>query len=218
MSKFKIKTSACSSNQPINLIPGIHMQKILLRVSAALQKFMAASASPGQDCYPRAVFAQSLLTRLGVDAKLVVGFTAWRIGNGDGDVIAHHPTSVGHGAGFMFHAWLEIGNNILDFTTYQLRLKAAMIDAIDGFKTNVVWCPEYLYVPKTSVSSYNLVRDKHAGLYHYKHDASTEAMCRSAAKPAESAEIEKLWWIYQNPNAQVHVLLSSDKYIEDLAA
>ncbi|MFZ4856068.1 MAG: hypothetical protein ACOYL3_06695 [Desulfuromonadaceae bacterium] len=218
MSKFKIKPSTLSSNQPINRVHGAHMQKILQLVSAALQKFMAASARPGQDCYQRAVFAQSLLTKLGVDAKLVVGFTAWRIGNGDGDVIAHHPTSVGHGAGFMFHAWLEIGNNILDFTTYQLRLKAAMIDAIDGFKTNVVWCPEYLYVPKTSVSSYNLVRDKHAGLYHYQYDAPTEAMLRSAAKPADPADIEQLWQIYQNPNAQVHVLLSSCEYIEDLAA
>ena len=219
MSKFKIKTSACCSNQPINRVPGTHMQKILQRVSVALQKFMAASTSPGQDCYKHAVFAQSLLTRLGVvDTKVVVGFAAWRIGNGDGDVIAHHPALVGHGTGCMYHTWLEIGKNILDFTTYQLQLKAAMMDAIDGLETDVLWCPEYLYVPKTSASPFNFVRDKHAGLYHYRFDASTEAMVRPAAEPADPADIEQLLQIYQNPDAQVHVLLNSDEYIEDLAA
>ena len=173
---------------------------------------------PGQDCYTRAVFAKLLLARLDVDAKLVVGFAAWRVGNGNGDVIGHHPAILAHGDGCLFHTWLEIGKNILDFTTFQLRLKVAMMDAIDGYKTNVVWCPEYLYVPKTSASPFNFVRDKHAGLFHYRHDEQTEAMLRSAAKPVDPSDIEQLWQIYQNPDAQVHVLLNSDEHIQDLAA
>ena len=140
-----------------------------------------------------------MLTKLHVDAKLVVGFAAWRVGNGNGDVIAHHPAVVvGHGAGGMFHGWLEIGKNILDFTTYQLRLKAAMMDAIDGFETDVVWCPDYLYVQKASISPFNSVRDKHAGVFHYRHDAATEAKLRSAAEPADPADIEQLWRIVKS--------------------
>ena len=134
------------------------------------------SSYHGGDCLLHAKVGQQFLREEGVETRLVVGEAAWRIGNGDGDVIAHSRkcnTFAAFGSG-MFHAWLEHDDHIIDFTTYTLPVKARLMDDVDGMKTKVLWCPEYLYVPKTSVSSFPEVRDKHAGLYHYHRNSALE--------------------------------------------
>ena len=76
--------------------------------------------------------------------------------------------------GEMYHTWLEHGDYIIDFSTYTLSKKAALMDAADGWRTNVSWSPDFLYVSKSSVSTYPSVRDKCSGLYHYHRNSALE--------------------------------------------
>ena len=67
-----------------------------------------------------------------------------------------------------FHAWVEIEDNILDFTTWTLKAKARILDSLDGGSTSVEWSPDYLVVPATSSSSLQEVQcGFEAGLYAY---------------------------------------------------
>jgi hypothetical protein len=107
------------------------------QVSAALRKLASASSGHlGSDCYVHAALGNRLLADLAIETKPVVGFAAWRVGNGDGDVISHTPRTQGHlpagGRGFAYHAWLDCSGFIIDFTTYQLSQKALTLDAADG--------------------------------------------------------------------------------------
>lgn len=66
----------------------------LARVAAAVQRVCAAaSGNLGVDCYDQALLAQSVLQRLGVHAEIVIGYAAWRVGPGGGDVISHYPAN-----------------------------------------------------------------------------------------------------------------------------
>lgn len=98
----------------------------------------------------QAKLAQRILEEQGISTKVVVGEVAWRVGPGDGDVITHSPRSGGFApAGvnaLAYHAWLEMGTTIIDFTTQNLRTKAKALDAFDGGTTNVLWCPAYLVI------------------------------------------------------------------------
>jgi len=110
------------------------------RLAEALRKLAtAASGNLGADCYIHTAIAQAILLRLGVNAKVVVGYAAWRVGPGDADVILHAPVPgmVAQFGGLAYHAWLEIGYNIVDFTTYSLREKARQLDKLDGGHTAV---------------------------------------------------------------------------------
>ena len=97
-----------------------------------------------------ATLAQRILKDEGIDTQLVIGEAAWRVGPGDGDVIAHSPRVGGIAPegvmAFAYHAWLQIGDTIIDFTTHSLRSKAASLDAIDGGSTVVLWCPDFLVI------------------------------------------------------------------------
>lgn len=180
--------------------------KQIRAVSSALRRLAtAASGNLGSDCYIHAAIAQKILYRLGVESKLVVGYAAWRVGGGDSDVILHAPLPdmpVQDGAA-PYHVWLEVGNKILDFTTYQLKAKAAHMDMLDGGKTDVAWCPDYLFVPKSSVSPIQKVIQLRAGLYCYARNTALEAKIIFAATPADEADVSTAWLLYQNPEMNV---------------
>ena len=115
----------------------------LRRISSALRRLAtAASGNLGSDCYIHAAIAQEILNRLGVSSKLVAGYAAWRVGNGDGDVILHAPmpNMPSQPGSVAYHMWLEVGKHLIDFTTYQLRHKAIQRDKLDGGTTTVTWC------------------------------------------------------------------------------
>jgi hypothetical protein len=160
----------------------------------------AASESFGSDCYVHATIAQAILAKLGVEAKLVAGYAAWRVGNGDSDVILHAPAPgmVAQPGGIAYHVWLEVGNKILDLTTYQLREKAAQLDELDGGSTHVTWCPIYLFVFKKSVSSLRDVTQLGAGLYYYSQEPAVEAKVMSTAPNLDEDDVETVWLLYQN--------------------
>src|SRR6516225_1089380 len=78
------------------------------RVAGAIRKLsVAASPSLGVDCYSYAAYGQWLLARLGVPSTIAVGYAAWRVGDGDHDVIVHDPSCVSIvnvGRGLAYHA------------------------------------------------------------------------------------------------------------------
>jgi hypothetical protein len=75
--------------------------------------------------------------------------------------------AVGTG-GFLFHAWVSCGSQVFDATAYQFRRKLAELDAADGGRTRVTWCPEYLLVDCKECKPWPSVRDGlRAGLFCY---------------------------------------------------
>ncbi len=187
----------------------------LPRISSALRRLaVAASLNCGSDCYIHAAIAQTILDRLGEKAKIVAGYAAFRVGESDSDVILHAPApGMPHQPGAVaYHAWLEAYGNIIDFTTYSLRTKADQLDALDGGTTSVTWCPDYLFVPKTSVSPMRDVIQLRAGMFHYLRVPALEAKIIAAAHPLDQDDVETAWLLYQNPDIQVfgpnHIRLS----------
>lgn len=116
----------------------------------------------GADCLFYAGVATKVLKDMGYPARMVAGSAAWRVGSGDGDVISHAvefnapgsvnaaayaPNTPGGLAG-MFHAWSEVGEDIVDFTTASFVEKARALDLMDGGHTSVDWTPQALWLPK----------------------------------------------------------------------
>lgn len=181
-------------------------QANLPRLSAAMRKLAtAASSNFGSDCYGHAVISQEILRQVGVEAKLVVGYAAWRVGDGDTDVILHAPlpNMPPQPGGVAYHVWLEIGYHILDLTTYQLRTKAAHLDELDGGVTNVTWCPDYLFVPKKTISTIREVTQLHAGLYHYEQNPAVEAKIIQSTPIPDIEDVQAAWLLYQDQNLEV---------------
>ena len=179
------------------------------RVAGAVHRLArAASEQFGQDCVLQALLAQSILDRLGVKSELCVGKAAWRVGDGDGDVISHVWSSdmkITHPKQLPFHAWLRVGSYIFDVTTEQLRDKAQQLDVLDGGKTQVDWAPDHLLLPVDEVATYEAVRSKHAGLSYYKQDAALQALVLAPENFSglDPHDANFVWIAYQNPSAQV---------------
>lgn len=175
-------------------------------LAAALRKLsQAASSHLGADCYTLSALGQEIFRLLGVEAKLVVGFAGWRVGNGDSDVILHKPTpeTVPQPGGASYHVWLEIGHYLFDATLWTLREKARQLDEQDGGHTTVDWCPDYLFVKRETISSQRDVTQLHAGLYYYERDPQTEQLIVSTAPSLDLTDAEAAWTLYKNPDIYV---------------
>lgn len=174
-------------------------------VASALRRLArAASANLGGDCFVHAALAAQLLADEGLHADVEVGFSAWRVGEGDTDVIAHLPTPgmVPQPGGAPVHAWLEIGNWLFDPTVYQLEAKARMLDALDGGRTNVTWRPDYLLARKSCISSYKAVAQGHAGLFFYESNDSARRAIGVVAPP-DPEDLAAARVLYSNPHLEV---------------
>jgi hypothetical protein len=181
------------------------------RLSSAIRKLATvASDRLGADCFVHAAIIREILGEMGVVAKLVGGYTAWRLGSGDSDVILHAPMPgmVIPEKALPFHVWLEVEGHLYDVTTYQLRLKAQQMDAQDGGKTNVEWCPDYLYVPKSSISPLIDVVQKNAGMYYYERNQDIERRVIETAPEPDAEDVNNVWLLYQNPDCKVRGLMS----------
>ena len=159
-------------------MPPLDMQAVE-RVSKTLQKLTsAASTHHGYDCYLHTFFGRHLLANLGIKTNINSGFAAWRVGHGDGSVVAHVSHIKGHlppgMQGFAYHAWLTYGPKIIDLTTYQLRQKAAELDALDGGHTDVGWCPEMLVADRETISTYGQVAQGGVGQFYYERNQAIE--------------------------------------------
>jgi hypothetical protein len=185
------------------------LEEKIERVSVALQKLTAAAGSrPGADCYTHAALGQALLARLGVQSRLVAGYAAWRVGPGDTDVVAHHNGGkmMPQPGGVIYHAWLELaGDKILDLSTYQLRLKAQQLDQLDGGRTHVDWCPEYLFVRKADSRSYRqTAQAPQAGIFSYQRDMNLEIVLKKSFHGVDADDLEAGWVVAQNPAVIVY--------------
>lgn len=181
------------------------------RIAAAVRKLMtAASAQPGSDALQHADLARHLLSLEGLDADVVIGFAAWRVGPGDGDVVIHgggHDPSVTivrqRDNELAYHAWVETGGHVFDVTTYQLAAKAADLDRLDGRTTTVSWCPDFVLLPKAEIASFVRVRQETAGLMYYERDAYLQAVVRNRATAFDPQDIAAVELVYRNPEIEV---------------
>lgn len=167
----------------------------------------AASPTHGFDCVVHAELGRRLLQELGLEAQLMVGNAAWRVGPTPDDTVGHMYQVKGHvppgsGPAFPFHAWLRVGDILVDFTTYQLRTKAASLDALDGGKTVVDWCPEMLVVPLSEVATFEQALKSPAGAFHYEHIPQMQTVITRGMQLDEE-DVQMALLILRNPQAQV---------------
>lgn len=175
-------------------------------LAQALRKLAgAASERFGSDCYLHARLAQTLLAEADIPCEVAVGFAAWRVGPGDADMILHAPirNMPVQDRALPYHAWLEAGEWLLDFTTYQLRQKAEELDRLDGGSTCVDWCPEYLFVSKKDISPLARVTQEHTGLFYYERRRDLEQWLKSQENPLDDEDFHALRLIFRNPEMQV---------------
>lgn len=212
MGEARRKTNQCAATiEKINSLD-------LPRISKAIQKlFSATSENYGRDCHLHAMFCQTLMRRhFGIEIDLVIGFAAWRVGEGDADMIMHaSPTEdikkfqVTNYEAFQstnaipYHAWLECGNWILDFTTYQFPSKAAALDAIDGQTTRVDWHPDFLWIDKKSLHPLHDVIQLRTGLCWYQRILPLEKTLTQHAREINEDDLTLFTMIYSNPDMVV---------------
>ena len=157
-------------------------------VCRAVKTFcLGSSTQLGGDCIVHALLASAVLREEeGIDAHLIAGYAAWRIGRHAAAVVAHHPggeiCATEHGV--LLHAWVQAGSHILDPTTYQLPMKMDMIDATDGQKTPISvpkdWEADGLLAHSRERASWAQVRDgRRAGSFCYEPSEALTAQVLS---------------------------------------
>ena len=178
-------------------------EEIIKNVASAVRRLaVAASDRLGADCIVHAELAQALLAAEGIRAEIICGFAAWRVGEQDAAVVLHvpMPEAVYAEKEFPFHVWLRVGNRIFDTTTYQLKRKTEELDLLDGAKTKVSWCPDFLYVKEGNVSSFRDTIQGHSGRFFYKEDkAISEKILKTLSFPDE-ADLQAAEVLYQHPD------------------
>lgn len=180
---------------------GPAVDAVLQPLSEVMHRVIGAMTdSHGADCLLYAQVGAEVLRRLGVPATAEAGTASWRVGPGDGDVISHGahglPANavVGVPAGAMqagmFHAWINVGTKILDFTTRQLPHKARQLDEMDGNTTQVDWCPPFLWVDRRELQAHVAVaKAPGAGVFSYERNQAIESVVLGGL---ESEDVEYL--------------------------
>lgn len=177
------------------------------RVANALQKLAhASSVQYGGDCHLHAVLGKVLMQDLGFECRVVVGQAAWRVGDGDGDVLSHLADAQGWAPNGMaalgYHVWLQWGEFIVDFSSYQLPEKARQLDQADGGHTNVEWAPDHLILHRSEVRSFRDVQQLHKGLSFYYPDSRLEKRVMSGFVLEEST-VATARFIMEHPHIRV---------------
>lgn len=160
----------------------IDRAKLAQAVRAALAPVSELRGISAADCTMYATVGVEALRRVGIPARLQVGEALWRVGPGDADVI-HHVAAAGtptfgpaHMVTEVFHAWIGVDASgaepaqLVDFTTWQLREKARLLDLADGRDTCVKFCPDYLWVPEKiarSMTASQVAASFSVGVYAY---------------------------------------------------
>jgi len=178
------------------------------QVGLALRRLAtAASSHLGSDCYLHAELGRHLMADLGFACEIAVGFAAWRVGRGDGDVIAHTPNTAGYlppgVKGFPYHAWLVVDECIVDLTTYQIARKARELDAADGGHTTVDWCPDSLILPLRQVRSYSYVAKAPDAGHAYYESRPTLPAQMAATFTLDLEDLATARVLLANPEMQV---------------
>lgn len=176
------------------------------RVAAAVRALMAeASTIPALDALAHARLARHLLHRAGLVSDLTIGFAAWRVGPGDGDIIAYGggddaavDTVRTKAETAQYHAWLETGGHVFDVATYQLARKAAEFDRHRGKSIRVTWCPDFVLVPKASLASFARVRQAVVGLMYYERDAFLQSVVGTGSGELDARQVGDIERVYRD--------------------
>jgi hypothetical protein len=173
----------------------------------------AASDRRGSDC---TVHAAMLAEMIGPEARIVLGHAAWRVGPGAGDAIAHHPAANGAvqaGGAFMGHAWVELGDWIIDATTWQWEHKLAVLNALDGrFRSVVAWPLEVLAMERKATKSFWRVQQSNKFAAHYEEVPGLE---RFMCGPVDPVALALAREAYANPTI---ALIGAEMTPHELAA
>ncbi|MYM92681.1 hypothetical protein [Duganella vulcania] len=176
--------------------------------SAVRRLFTAAGANLGVDCLDHAMRAVALFKSAGFSAEVKIGYAAWRVGPGDGDMIVHAPMPgmVPQGPNaHPFHAWVELSdsNEVFDPTLYQLPRKARALDMLDGGSTTVAWAPDYLVTQYAQVKSLRTVTNEDVGMFYYQHVPALQAAIMARTQQLDAEEMEVLELVFSNPALHV---------------
>jgi hypothetical protein len=185
--------------------------RVIERLADALQKLTStASQHLGADCMLHAALAQRILAEQGIKTRLVIGEAAWRVGPNDGDVITHSPRTGGVAPpgvdAVAYHAWLAMGDVVIDFTTHSLTLKAAQLDALDGGQTTVLWCPRYLVLAHNLFTSiHDVTQALEAGVCVYQElpGLTAHLVKRGLIQEVDEEDLDVLRLLFNNPELQV---------------
>ncbi len=170
------------------------------RAAADTKQVVAAITDyGGADCFLYAHVGAGLLKSLGLDAKVVAGSAAWRVGDSDGATVCHareiqcpqnrQPRGLDCVKGGFFHVWIEAPNLIIDFSTDTLKAKVETLDAIDGGKTEIKWAPEFIWYRRSVQDTYDykmvadprkVVQSPNAGVCCYIRHADIDVACAVA--------------------------------------
>ena len=66
----------------------------------------------------------------------------------------------------------------------------------------MIWSPDYLFVPRKSISSIASVIQLWSGIYYYSHNPGVEARIIGEATELDEADVQAAWMLYHNPDVQ----------------
>lgn len=131
-----------------------------IALSKAIQSIIRERKySPVHNCHLIAALTQKILTIYRVESKIVGGHAIWRVNNFalsgvcarffDGGKFRIDPFGVGS------FFWVESNNCIVDYSTFWLPTKMAIIDRnYNNRKTLVMWRPDFIWMPKDKMLSW----------------------------------------------------------------
>lgn len=163
----------------------------------------AITTMRGADCVAYAIVGAEALHELGFKARPVAGYASWRVGPGDSDMVVHDPNAnvsmvvMPTATAMMFHAWIEldtpVGVHMVDLTTFQLRDKSAALDSMDGQKTAVDFCPDYIWgtPPDPKWNAHSVTQSQDVGVYSYKRVPEIEMKVMAGIKIKEMYDAVK---------------------------
>lgn len=117
--------------------------------------------NPVHNCHLAACLSQKILAINRVDSKIVGGIATWRVNSIREDAI-YAKRYIKGGRKYRWQPldfyggfWLEIGDCIVDYSTFWLPMKMGIIDKIEKRKTAVLWHPDFIWMPKNEMLSYH---------------------------------------------------------------
>lgn len=191
------------------------LEPAVKQVTDALRKLcMASSQHFGRDCHLHTWLAQGLFRDLGFETQIQAGYAAWRVGEGNQDVLAHAPEADevvpdDPQKSLMYHAWLGYGDLIVDVTLYQIGRKVRELDAMFGGHTHIRWAPDYVIVRPDEIRTIEeLAQSYRPGDLYYSRRPRVEQVLNDARNVFDPQDLEMARLVMRNPKMYVAGLFS----------